>query len=129
MADTGTAPGSATRRVAYNTAVQVAGKIAIVAIGAGSIAVLTRYLGATDYGKLGLAFAYLQLFGVLADVGLFTVVVRELSQRPERTDELVGNALTLRLGLSVVTIAAAGLISLALPYAPDVRVAILIAGA
>jgi O-antigen/teichoic acid export membrane protein len=116
------------RRVASNTAVQVAGKGAILALGAASLAILTRYLGPDDYGKFTLALMYMQLFGVLADVGLFTTVVREISKRPERTEELAGNALTLRLLLSIVVICLASAISLLLPYPPDVRVAIVLAG-
>ena len=93
-----------------------------------SIAVLTRYLGPDEYGRYTLALMYMQLFGVLADVGLYTTFVREISKRPARTNELVGNVLTLRLLLSIVVIAVAAGISLLLPYAPDVRVAILLAG-
>ena len=69
------------RRVASNTAVQVAGKGVVLAIGFVSIAVLTRYLGPGDYGRYTLALMYMQLFAVLADVGLFTTVVRDISQR------------------------------------------------
>lgn len=116
------------RRVARNTAVQLAGKAAVLLVGVASVAVTTRYLGAEGYGKLALALAFVQTFGVLADVGLLTIVVREISRAPERTDALVGSALALRLALSLGVVALAGLISLALPYEPDVRVAILIAG-
>ena len=116
------------RLVASNTAVQVAGKAAVLAIGLVSIAVITRYLGPDDYGRYTLALTYMQLFAVLADVGLFTIVVRDISRDPSRTEELVGNTLTLRLVLSAVVIAVAAAISLLLPYDPDVRVAILLAG-
>jgi O-antigen/teichoic acid export membrane protein len=120
---------SSTRRlVASNTAVQVAGRAAMLGIGLVSIAVTTRYLGPDDYGRYTLALTYMQLFAVLADVGLFTIVVRDISRDPERTEELVGNTLTLRLLLSAAVIALAGAISLLLPYDPDVRVAILLAG-
>ena len=77
----------------------------MLVLGVASIAVLTRYLGPDDYGQFTLALMYMQLFGVLADVGLFTTVVREISKDPSRTEELVGNALTLRLVLSIVVIA------------------------
>jgi len=120
--------GSVAGRVAYNTAVQLAGKAAGLALGAVSLALLTRYLGPSDYGKYTLALMFTQVLGVLADVGLFTTVVRDISREPDRTEELVGNALTLRLLLAFVTIALAGLVSLALPYTPEVRVAILLAG-
>jgi O-antigen/teichoic acid export membrane protein len=116
------------RRVASNTAVQVAGKGAILALGAASLAILTRYLGPDDYGRFTLALMYMQLFGVLADVGLYTTVVREISKDPSRTEELAGNALTLRLLLSIVVIVLGAGLSLLLPYAPNVRLAILLAG-
>jgi O-antigen/teichoic acid export membrane protein len=116
------------RRVASNTAVQVAGKGAILALGAASLAILTRYLGPNDYGRFTLALMYMQLFGVLSDVGLYTTVVREISKDPSRTEELAGNALTLRLLLSIVVIVLGAGLSLLLPYAPNVRLAILLAG-
>ncbi len=120
---------SARRRVASNTAVQVAGKGLVLGLGLVSIAVLTRYLGPGDYGRYTLALMYMQLFGVLADVGLFTTVVREISKDPSRTEELVGNTLTLRLLLSIGVIALAAVVSLFLPYDREVRVAIVLAGA
>jgi hypothetical protein len=69
------------RRVAVNTAAQVAGRVIILGLAAVSIAIVTRYLGPTLYGRYALALAYIGLFGVLADVGLFTIVVREISKR------------------------------------------------
>jgi O-antigen/teichoic acid export membrane protein len=119
---------STRRRVASNTALQVAGKGALLALGAVSIAVLTRYLGPGDYGRFTLALMYMQLFAVLADVGVYTTVVREISRDPTRTTQLVGNALTLRLLLSLAMIAVAAGVSLLLPYERDVRLAILLAG-
>jgi O-antigen/teichoic acid export membrane protein len=122
------AGASVVRRVAWNTAAQALGKAAVLAIGALSVAVTTRYLGASGYGQLALALALVQMFGLLADLGLLTVVVREISRDPAQTERLVANTLTLRLALSVVVIALCGLVGLALPYTPQVQVAILIAG-
>jgi O-antigen/teichoic acid export membrane protein len=122
------AGGSVLRRVAWNTAAQAVGKAVVLAIGLASVVITTRYLGASDYGKVALAFAFIQMIGVLADVGLLTVVVREISRDPASTDRLVGNALLLRLALSLVTLLLAALASLLLPWDPDVRVAVLIAG-
>ena len=119
---------SVVRRVAWNTAAQALGKVAVLVIGAASILITTRYLGASGYGQFALALAFVQMVGLLADLGLLTVVVREISRDPEAAEGLIGHTLTLRLALSVVVIALAGLLSLAMPYTPQVRVAILIAG-
>jgi O-antigen/teichoic acid export membrane protein len=121
-------PASTRRRVASNTAVQLAGKGAILAMGAVSITVVTRYLGPELYGKYSLALLYTQLFGVVADVGLYTTLVRDISRDPSRTEELVGNVLVLRLALAIAVIAVGAGISLALPYDREVRVAIVLAG-
>ena len=116
------------RRVARNTAAQAAGKAAVLAIGAASIAITTRYLGAAGYGRFALALALVQMLGVLADAGLNAVVVREISREPGRTAALVGNALAVRLVLGLGVVAVAALLALVAPYAPDVRRAVLIAG-
>ncbi len=119
---------STRRRVASNTAVQLGGRAIIAGAGALSIAVLTRYLGPFAYGKYTLALTYMQLFGVLADVGIYTTVVRDIARDEELTDDTVSAALTLRSALSLVVIVVAAGISHFLPYDHDVRVAILLAG-
>ncbi len=113
--------------VARNTLALGAGRLVILAVGAASIAVTTRYLGAAGYGRFALALALLQTIGVLADAGLAAVVVRESSRAPERTAELVGNALAMRLALGVVVVALAAAASGLPSYGPDVRTAVLIA--
>ena len=116
------------RRIASNTAVQVVGKAAILALAAASLAVLTRYLGPDLYGRYTLALMYMQLLIVVSDVGLYTTAVREISKDPSRTEEIAGNVLTLRLLLSIVVILLGTGVSLLLPYEHDVRVAIALAG-
>lgn len=119
--------GSDTKRVAYNTAIQVLGKVVVIAVGAISIAILTRYLGPADYGKFTLLLVYLQIFALVADLGLFTITVREISKAPERTAELVGNTLSLRAILALGTLGAAAALSFVLPFTPDVRIGIALA--
>jgi O-antigen/teichoic acid export membrane protein len=115
--------------VARNTLAQAAGKLVVLAAGAVSIAVTTRYLGDAGYGRFALALALLQTLGVLADAGLVAVVVRESSRAPARTAQLVGNMLALRLALAVVVVALAAAASGLPGYGPDVRTAVLIAAA
>jgi len=125
----GPAPRSPGGIVARNTLAQAAGKVVVLGAGAASIAVTTRYLGAAGYGRFALALALLQTLGVLADAGLVAAVVRESSRAPQRTAQLVGNALALRLALGVVVVALAAAASGLPAYGPDVRTAVLIASA
>jgi O-antigen/teichoic acid export membrane protein len=116
------------RRAASSAGGGLAGRLVVLALGLVSVAITTRYLGAERYGHFALALSLTQLFAVLADAGLTTVLVRELARDPGRAGSLLGSALALRGALSAAAIAAAGLAALVLPYPPDVRVAVLIAG-
>src|SRR5918998_1272714 len=103
------------RRVATSTAFGLAGRVAVLGLGIASIAITTRYLGPREYGQFALALSFVQLFGVLADAGLTTIVVRELARAPERAASVLGSALALRSGLAVAAAGAAG------PAAPLMR--------
>ena len=118
---------SATKKIAYNTAIQVAGKGVVMVLAAVSVVVLTRYLGPAGYGNFTLALVYLTFFGIIADLGLFTIAVREMSKDRSRMQEILGNTLSLRALLSIVVFAVAIGIAWLLPYAVDVKVAIAIA--
>lgn len=127
LKDLGLMPQSVTRKIAYNTAVQVIGKVVILLLAAISFGILTRYLGPEGYGKFTLTLVYLSLFAIAADLGLFTIAVREMSKDESRMKEIVGNTLSLRALLSVVVLGIAIGIGFLLPYEPDVRVGIAIA--
>lgn len=118
---------SVTRKIAFNTSVQVVGKFANIALAAVSVFFLTRYLGPEAYGKFTIALVYLSFYGSAADLGLFTIAVKRISEDDSQAERIVGNTLALRTLLSLVVIALALLVSLLLPYTPDVRVAIAIA--
>lgn len=116
------------RRVAVATGLGLAGRVAVLVLGLASVALTTRYLGAEGYGRLALVLSFTQLFAVVADAGLTTVVVRELAARPERAPAVLGSALALRAGLALAAVGAAALTALALPYPPPVRLGVLLAG-
>ncbi len=59
-----------------------------------------RYLGPEDYGLLSAAMAFVAVAGGLASLGLNTILVRELTIRPEAKGEVLGTALAMRLAAS-----------------------------
>ena len=58
---------------------------------------VARYLGATDYGKYSFGYAYVDLFGPVAGLGLNLLIVREVSRKRENAPVLVGTSLALKL--------------------------------
>lgn len=59
-----------------------------------------RYLGPEDFGLLSAALAFVAVAGGLASLGLNTILVRELTMRPEAKGEILGTALAMRLAAS-----------------------------
>ena len=115
-------------RAVSSTTATLAGRLAVVALGIASVAITTRYLGTERYGQFALALSLVGLFGVLADAGITTVLLRDLSREPDRAAALLGSALALRGALAVASVAAASLTALLLPYPGDVRIAVVLAG-
>jgi len=121
---------SLTRRVAYNTVVQVVGKVLTTLISLVLIAALTRYLGVSGYGSYTTIFAYIQFFAVLADFGFFWFFLREISKPEADIDKITGNVLTFRTLIAIGIFAVAFFVGLFIPQYHDIRYGIgIIAGA
>ncbi len=63
------------------------------------IKILTGYLDIAGYGLYSKIYNYLSIFAVIADLGLYTITVRELSAHkddPKMVDTIASNVLTLR---------------------------------
>ncbi len=89
----------ATKKVYSNTLAQIAGKVATALISIFLIKILTNYLDVAGYGLYSKVYNYLSIFSVIADLGLYTITVREISEHKnnhEKVQSIVGNILTLR---------------------------------
>lgn len=117
---------SNTRKIAYNTLVQVVARAVVTAISIVALAYIARYLGVIGMGKYNLIFAYLGLFGVILDFGFFLVQVREITKAPERTAYIVGNVLGLKLTLSAVVFGGAYLAASLIYHDPVITTGVLI---
>lgn len=123
---------SLAQSVAWNTAVQVGGRIAGLLLSMLLTAILTRHLGLGTYGQMVAATTYVGLFTVLGDAGIYLVAVRRAAQEPARRAVLLGNALGLRLTLALVPLGLAWLMVQFVPssrfptYVPAVKLAVAI---
>jgi polysaccharide transporter, PST family len=70
-----------------------------------------RYLGPENFGTLNYAIAFVGIFSAFSTLGLNRIVVRDVLQQPERSEETLGTAFILCLASGgAVTLAAIGLI-------------------
>lgn len=112
------------RRIFFNTLVQTVGKIFALAVGITTLGLLSQYLQEKGFGQYSTVFAYLSLFVVFADFGLYLYVVREISRpagdHPEgekaRNKKILSNALGLRLVIALASLSLGALLALLFPY-------------
>ncbi len=90
------------RKVAQNTALQFIGKILGTLLGLGATILLLRYLGDERYGNYTTAIVYLQLFGILMDLGLYIVLLKHISGPENKDGKLLNNIITMRALTAVI---------------------------
>jgi O-antigen/teichoic acid export membrane protein len=62
-----------------------------------------RYLGVEGFGVLSFALAFAGIFSILTDLGLSTLIVREVARDLTLASKYLGNATLVKTGLSIAT--------------------------
>ena len=72
-------------------------------------AMVARYLGPTDYGKLSYVVAYVAVFMAAANMGGDGITVRDIARNPQMAPALLGSAAAIRatLGMACLVVAVA----------------------
>jgi len=108
---------STARRILSNTFVQIAGKGVTAILSILIVKIITNFLGLETYGFYISVYEFLAFFGIVADFGLFTIAVREITHDLDRKDFIFGNILSLRALLaSILMILAVVAVSLIPKY-------------
>jgi len=92
------------QKIAKNSAIIVVGDITTRFIGLIITIYIAKYLGVAEFGKYGFIFAYLSFFGILTDLGMRDILVRDMSRDKEMIPKLFGNAYIIRLVLSIFAV-------------------------
>lgn len=80
------------QKIARNTSFLLLGRIATKIINLFVVIYTARYLGDAAYGKYSFAFAFVSFFTIIADLGIYNIVVREIARSPQITKKIIGNA-------------------------------------
>lgn len=95
------------QKVAFNTVILTGGRVALAGSGVVGVILSTRYLGLEAFGELITAVVFVTLFGLLTDVGVWTVSAREIAKRPDEEERIISVVCTIGLALSAVAVALA----------------------
>ncbi len=113
---------STARKILTNTIAQIIGKILVAFIGLAVVKIATNYLSIEGYGQYVLIYEFLAFFGIAADLGLFTIAVKEMSDDDKKIPIIIGNVLSLRTILVTVTMLLAIGAAYLIPKYADTRV-------
>lgn len=93
------------------------GKVVTAILGIVSIKYITNYLSPSTYGEYTTIYDYTALFAIIADFGLFTIAVREMAydNRKEMIQKIVGNVLSLRTILAIISLGLGVLVAALIP--------------
>ncbi|MDD2758472.1 MAG: flippase [Patescibacteria group bacterium] len=114
------------RKIAHNTAWQIAGKIISTGLGLVAIAIMTRSLGVEQFGWYATAVGFLQFIGIFTDFGFTVITSSMLSEPAHDKSKLLGNLFTWRMTTAIIT---QGLIPLTIfffPYPAPIKWAVII---
>jgi O-antigen/teichoic acid export membrane protein len=93
------------RLLARNLTLQAASQGITIAISVMTIAVLVRRLDVEAFGGYTFLFTFILFFLSFNDLGIPTTLLREITQAPDRTVELVQSIIGLRLVMAIVSMA------------------------
>ena len=107
------------KKIASNTLAQIGSKAVTAVISIFLIGILTKHLWVELYGSYNKVYNYLGIFAFLADLGLYAIMIREISLGKVGAEKIVGNVLTLRTILWIWIIFGALWIAVFLPGLGD----------
>jgi polysaccharide transporter, PST family len=103
-----------TRRIATSTLWQIASQGTMAILSILTVKLVAVGLSKELAGSYNSAYGYLQLFGILADFGLYAVAVREVSQAKDQ-GRVLGAVLILRIGTMILSLSAALILAWIIP--------------
>ncbi|MEA3272858.1 MAG: flippase, partial [Patescibacteria group bacterium] len=117
---------SLTQKIAKNTIFQMSGKILGSVFALFAIALMTRYLGPEGFGRYTTILAFLQIFGILVDLGLTLVTVQMISEKDAPIKQFLDNIFTFRFLTAFLFLAIAPLIVIFFPYPQIIKIGVMI---
>ncbi len=118
-----------TQKIAYNASFSAGARVVEVALAFLIMKLIIGYLGESGFGDYIIVVTFIYIFSVLADLGLYSIVVREISREGADEKKIVNNAFTLRLTAGFFILGVAYFVSLLFPYSDNVQYGVAVAAA
>ncbi len=114
-------------KIAYNTLVQLIGKVLSTALGLAAMAMIMRYLGTFGFGEYTTIITFLSFFAIAADFGLTLVTVQMISREGADENYLLGNLYAFRLFSAVAMLSLGPIAIFFFPYSASIKAGAILA--
>lgn len=116
------------QKIFYNTFISLGARVVSVIIGLFIINLTTRYLGQSGFGDFSTVLAFLFIFYVLADLGLYSITIRDIAKADGQQERIIiSRIFTFRLLSSLIFFVLACLVGFLFPYSWPIKIGIFIA--
>ena len=115
------------KRIAYNTVFSAGARVIAVALSLFSLGIIARYLGKEGFGDYSLILSFIYIFNILADLGLYSLMTREISRPGADERKIASNIFTLRMVALFIFLGMAISLVWLFPYTERVKLGVVIA--
>lgn len=115
------------KKIAKNFLISALGRISSFALALIIVGYISRYLGMAGFGEYSTILAFVYVFTVIADLGLYQVGLREISKVGSDEQRIVGAIFSLRFFWGIVIFSLAPVIGLLFPYPANIKAGVAIA--
>ncbi|SNQ60924.1 flippase [Candidatus Methanoperedens nitratireducens] len=115
-------------KIIKNISALALGELVTRTLGLVLVIYLARYLGETGFGRYSFAFAFTSLFLVVTDLGMNTVIIRDIAREKTLVGRYIGNVLVLRGLLSLISFSLIAVVINLMGYPAETRMAVYIVG-
>ncbi len=103
-------------RIIRNSAILFASHLFTKLLNLALVLVLTRMLGSGGFGVYTFAFAFVIMFMVLANLGINSLLTRDVAREKSRVNEFLGHSIPLLLTLSLLVVSGINFLLFFLPF-------------
>ncbi|MFA4815350.1 MAG: flippase [Candidatus Gracilibacteria bacterium] len=106
---------STAKKILSNTAVQVFGRAIMAGLSIVILKIISHFLSVEGYGMYTAVYEFLAFFGIAADLGLFTIAVREMSKGERDRTFIANNILGMRMSMGIIMMSLAVVAAFLIP--------------
>jgi O-antigen/teichoic acid export membrane protein len=117
------------RKIAYNVVISSISKVLSTILALVAIGFITRYLGKEGFGNYATVLAFLSFFAAISDLGLYSIVTREISRAGADEEKILGNIFSIRLLASLAIFLFSPIVIFFFSYPKEVNEGIIIVAA